>query len=241
MGYIYNDDMHAELKDFISTRRLFSHEIRKRIISALLPLSFASDMASLDKLTSPFICTHIDNYSNADIDKLEGYKGVSFAVIGYGKRLDRKSNFTICVENTDLYCSFYNLGENREDVIIPYTPSDVDLSPDDDKHSWWCAKLRFAEVPESLFKVVADTLSACDNVATLTGGDCRVMAYDLGGGKKRVYVYNDAHHFEVVEVKLPFKVTKAQSLCHRSNLQSFTENVLKVKIPNRCVEIIECE
>ena len=241
VGYIYNDDMDKELKDFISTRRLFSHEIRKRIVSALLPLSYASDVNSIDKLVSPFICTHIDNYSQQDIGALENYRGVPFAVIGYGKQLDRKADFVIKVENTTLYCAFYNLSESKEDVIIPFTPAPVDLSPDDEARGWWCAKLRFAEVPEEFFEQISATLSACDNVATLSGGDCRVMAYDLGGGKKRVYIYNDAHHFEVVEVKVPFKVTKATSLFRKSNLQSFTENTLKVKIPNRCVEIIECE
>jgi len=240
VGYIYNDDINRELKDFISTRRLFSHEIRKRIVSAYLPLSYASDMASLEKLISPFVCTHIDNYSVEDVKKLESFSNIPFAVIGYGKRLDRKPDFTVSVQNTTLYCSFYNLGESKEDVVIPFAPTQVDLSADDETRCWWCAKLRFDEVPEEFFEHVSKTLSACNNVATLTGGDCRVMAYDLGCGKKRVYVYNDAHHFEVVEVKVPFKVIKAKSLVRPTNLQSFTESTLKVKIPNRCVEIIEC-
>ncbi len=235
-GFVFNDNLSRELKTYVSTRRLFSHEIRKRIISAGTTLSFSTDIKSLPFIDQPLIVTGIENYSKYDLDKLSLHKG-TFAVIGYQNPLNIKPVCTVKLKNSTLKCDFYNLSKKYKNAVIDNVKEEVDLSPFDEFDGIWTAKLKFEKVNPEFFSTISKIINA-ENIPLTDKPHCRVMLFDLGK-KYRLYVYNNSCHFEYTTITLPVKISKAKALFNKSAVQKITENSITVKLFNDGVEILE--
>lgn len=238
IGFVFHDDLSAELKDYIATRRLFSHEIRKRLVSGGITFAFASDLESLTAIDQPLVITGLENYSDEELSALENHRGV-FAVIGYGKSLGRKADAVFTLENSALKCEFYNLPYRVNSNVIPNEKHAPDLSPFDEAGGIWTAKLKFEEVNPEFFREIARVLNGCD-VPSVDDANCRMMLFGVNDGYK-AYLYNNANKFCVAKVSLPIGISSAKALVHTSGLQSFGENFLTVKLYNDGAEIIEMQ
>ena len=237
-GFLFHDRIEREAADYIATRKLFGHEIRKRIVSAGVTLTFACDLESLPAVDQPLIVTGSEYFGREDLAALSAHKG-SFAVIGYENPLTLKPDCEVLLQGSDFKCSCYNLSRKRETIVLENGSGQTDLSPYDENGGIWTAKLKFETINPEFFETVGNILNG--EISCFTDKKhCRVMLFDTGE-KYRLYVYNNAHHFEVTKVFLPMKARKAQALFYPTAVQEVGENYVKVKIFNDGVEIVEFE
>ncbi len=238
-AFVFADDLSAELKEYIQTRKLHSYEIRKRMVESGLDFTVACDTDSLEKLNCPVVCTNLENYTEGQLARLESYGGV-VAVITYGKGLSKPADGIISLEEGDLKCYLYNLREKIGEVVVENKVGVTDLSPYDEFGGVWTASLKFENVNDQFFaeikKVIADNYA----LPTVVSGDGRVFCYQISKKKYRVYLYNDNDWFTFATVKLPFGIKTAKSLMNATALKGVNGDEMTVKLMNKGVEIIEC-
>ncbi|MBR1868284.1 MAG: hypothetical protein IJ800_06900 [Clostridia bacterium] len=240
VAFLYNDDLEKEVKEYISTRRLSSYEMRKRLVDCGLSFPVACDLSAVkgfrDK--NPVFATNLKNYKKKDLEKLSEYEGVIITMGYEDELLGKTPSLTLKVKDSGLYCRMYNLSKNYGEILFE-GGSEAGLSPYEEHDGIWTAPLRYKGEPRGFFEEIIKIVKKEYPALPLPKNGVRSYIYKVSPKKYRAYLYNDDNWFKIEKLSFPVSVKHAKSLINSTNLKSFTSDEIAVKLFNCGVEIVE--
>lgn len=242
LAYVWNDDLKAELAEYIKTRNVTSDKIRQEFAAYGVAPSCMSDFESIKTMQMPFVLFCIENYKNEQLKYLENYKKSPLIVFGYKKVLLREPDAEFTVKDSGFSCYIYNTGAKLKKEINQKT-SFVDASPEDGHGGIWTMRLKYNLPSKMFYKAIASYIR--ENIPMIrvkNRNGCRAFAFLMKNGKYRVVIYNDSYFFELPVIQMPFAIKTARALFKPEwFVLPVKNNTFKARVCNRGVEIVEVE